>query len=160
MGLHSEIIKWLQTGVVPRAFRTGAPFDWREAVVIDDVLTRLRRLYNGALKDEFTGAELFAKFAPLVWDIFRGGGKVYVCCCDITELVPAEKGREQASRDAAKEKYSPLSQVTANGILLPSGVGAPRSPWLPAVRFNIQTLCSSRVQVREKMMQFLCDCFK
>lgn len=163
MGLVTEIIKYLRACVAPLAFVLGAVFDWTNAVVIDDALTRLRRTYNGVHGEEFTGRELYAKFSQLVWDIFAGGGEVYVCCCDITKWVPAEKSREQKQRDQSRpaEKYPPKSEICNEGIRIwVPEVAAQPAQVQPPHRFNIQTLCSSRVQVREKMMRYLCDCFK
>jgi hypothetical protein len=163
MGLHSDILKWLCANVAPKARQIGIPFDWVDSVVIDDALTRLRRLYNKQFGEEFTGRELYTAFSKLVWEIFAGGGEIYVCCCDITDWVPAEKNREQKQRDAARPsvKYPPESEVCNEGIrIFQDAQGRDPPFFLPAKRFNIQTLCGSRIQVREKMMRYLCDCFK
>jgi hypothetical protein len=158
MGLHKAIIEWLRS-VCPEAFADGIEIDWKDSVIIDDVLTRLRRLWNGPIhRDDFTGAELFIAFSrELFGKWIPGRAKVYLCCCDLTENVPNRKGRTQLkrkrtssdSKGAETKIYPPEAVFSDQGIQFPGSNGIER--------FNIQTACSSRDQVREKLLLYLCD---
>lgn len=154
MGLDSELFQWLLKSVCPRAFSTEK-CDYKNAIVLDDVLTLLRRMRSDGRKDNFfTGTELFEQYAAILnQQVFRQNIDLYLACCDMPELMPSLKFREQKRRDEAREfePYPDDAEIGVDGIRV--------TPEGPFARFDLQRVLSSREKVRGKLMQFLEDRF-
>ena len=152
MGLAAIIKSWLRTNVAPGAYEDNAKIDYTDSVVIDDVLTRLRRYYqvvDGQNGQIFTGEAVYQRFSNEVWKYFQAGAAVVDVKCDIYALVPARKTPEEQDRDdkRAQLPYDDSAEIGPLGIRL-----KPEGEWEP---FDLGRVLSSRKVVREKLMRYL-----
>jgi hypothetical protein len=146
MGLEAEIFKWLRDSVCPKAFKF-AKAEYKDAVVIDDLLTFLHRLWT---KDGlFTGIGVFHEVAIRVQQMWESGAQVYVACMDIQQLMPSAKFPEQASRDADRKVGSYPNTATVNDYGLNLNDGLPERP------FQLKTILASRNGARESLFNYL-----
>lgn len=143
MGLHPEIRPLLRETYCPAAFSTEFQ-SMKNAVVVDDVLTRVFNLYGPQPEGAFTGAEFFYAFFKPVREAFdKHKAAVYVAICDDQNFVPIQKLATQRKRTAAASKnnavpsYDPDSVITKDGIQEP---GSAVVPFLTARLFKTRAL--------------------
>jgi hypothetical protein len=108
MGIDTSI-RLLLKQRCPNTFQPFAPpfFESGGYVVIDDVLTRFRRLKSPNGNGLFTGDELLKEFMRPILHHMRAGAAAYVAICDDFTNVPSPKHAEQARRSASSNRAPP-----------------------------------------------------
>ncbi len=149
MGLEAEIFKWLRDSVCPKAFK-WARAEYKDAVVIDDLLTFLHRIWNPRDGGLLTGSHVFHEVNSRLGRMWEEGAEAYVACMDIQQLMPPAKFPEQAARDGDRKiaKYPDTATITDDGIVLPGRGGHAES-------FSMNTILSSRSGARQALFRYL-----
>ncbi len=153
MGLESDILKWLRESVCPKAFKWAQP-EYKDAIVIDDLLTFLHRIRTPRNEGLLTGSHVFHEVNLRVGRMWDEGAQGYVACMDIQQLMPPAKFPEQAARDGERKvgKYPDTAVIIDDGIILPGRGGQ-------AERFSMNTILSSRSGARQGLFHYLGECF-
>ena len=148
MGGHSEIRKIIKGNIAPTAFKQQKP-DFKDKVVIEDVLTRFRRYTTRDGSGLLAGREIAEYFCNYLWNtVIAGGATVYVFCCDSYAYVPSRKIPEEKKRDEIlKTPYPDESEIDDKGIQYPGSAGIEG--------IDIHRALSSRKVVREKLMTYI-----
>lgn len=147
MGIDLQIRTLLRETWAPQAF-SETHVSYKNAVVIDDVMTRVFTLYGPSPGGTFTGDQLFdAFFKPIREALYDRQADVYIAVCDDQEGVPIQKGATQSKRSKTSKviPYPTDCELTADGLRIN---GAPAAP------FETQKLFRTR-SLRQKVWQFM-----
>jgi len=152
MGIDVTIRNELRTKWIPSAFSTQFQ-SMKNAVVIEDVLTRVFLLY-GPSNGGFTGDQFFEVFYQPIREAFDiHKSSVYIAICDDQRFVPKEKEPTQHIRTERRSQVEPYPEDTVIG---PLGIKTTRSKQYEP--FETQRLFRSRhlrIQVWEFIVTYL-----
>jgi hypothetical protein len=140
----------------PNTFQPFPPpfFETGGYVVIDDVLTRFRRLRSPNNNGLFTGDELLKEFMRPVLYHMRAGAAAYVAICDDFTNVPQQKHAEQARRSAGNNRAPPYTP--ADYMLSSAGIVNMDDPThqYKAMPINLESLLNTRT-LRVRLWQYI-----
>jgi len=157
MGIDVAIRNELRTKWIPSAFSTQFQ-SMKNAVVIEDVLTRVFLLY-GPSNGGFTGEQFFEVFYQPIREAFDiHKSSVYIAICDDQRFVPKEKEPTQHIRTEQAQKYNNQIEPYPNDTVIgPLGIKTTRSKQYEP--FETQRLFRSR-HLRLQVWEFIVTCLK
>lgn len=116
MGIDTAIRELIKQKV-PTSFYDSSVELLNDVVVIDDVLTRMRR-FGGSSSRDFTGLELFNVFYTIVKHYMNSGAAAYVLICDDNANIPHQKLSTQNRRNDG----SGAAPYIGNYIIVEKGI--------------------------------------